>query len=74
MANGMMWMSYTGTVVAIMPPQRFETIMKDRCDCLGINFALIVADQVSETDFSVDTNALNRLLDRVAPLSTVDAE
>jgi hypothetical protein len=72
LSNSVMWMSATGTVVTIQPPQRFVMVIKDRCDCMGVRFAFIVADPVSESDFHVDIAALERLLDRVSKPKSIE--
>jgi len=64
LANGLMWMSTTGTLVVLQPPQRFNATHKDRCDCEGIRFAFVVGDRRGESDFWIDIPALERLLDR----------
>jgi Glycosyltransferase 61 len=64
LTNSAMWMSMTGTMVTIQPPQRFTMIAKDRCDCVGMRYGFIIGDAVDEHDFHVDISALERLLDR----------
>jgi capsular polysaccharide biosynthesis protein len=65
LCNGLMWMSRQGTVVVIQPPQRFTTVLKTVCDCLGMDYAFVVADAQEAGSFRVDLYALQRMLDRV---------
>jgi Glycosyltransferase 61 len=66
LTNATMWMSLSGTLVTLQPPQRFCMVAKDRCDCVGIRHGFIVGDPQGEHDFRIDIPALERLLDRVA--------
>ena len=68
LVHGQMWMSTTGTLLSIQPPTRFTTVLKDRCDCEGIRYAFLVGDPLTADEFSVDVNAVNRLLDRIESL------
>jgi capsular polysaccharide biosynthesis protein len=68
LVNGQMWMSPRGTVVSLQPPTRFTTVLKDRCDCEGMAYAFMVGDPRGDTSFWIDTDAMNRLLDRVESL------
>lgn len=65
LSNAFYWMAREGTVVVIQPPQRFTVVLKDTCDGIGMGYAFIVGDAISDTDFKVDLGALGRLLDRV---------
>lgn len=65
LAHGHMWMSTSGTLVTLQPPNMFTVVHKDRCDLKGIRFAFIVGNWRGETEFSINTNRLQRLLDRV---------
>lgn len=65
LANGVMWMKTTGTLVVIQPPQYFDMYFKGRCDCEGMRYAFIVAEPRSSDAFWLDINPLQRLLDRL---------
>ena len=66
LANGLMWMSRTGTLLVLQPPQRFVTVLKDHCDNLGMRYAFLVCDAVSEEGFRIAPDAVERMLDRVS--------
>lgn len=55
----------TGTMVVLQPPDRFSTVHKQVADRLGMGFAFHVCAP-AEGGFTADTDALLRLLDRIA--------
>lgn len=62
--HGLSFMSRQGTLVVLQPPNRFCTVQKGRCDCEGIRYAFQVGHEVG-ADFTIDIDALHRLLDRL---------
>ena len=66
LCNGLMWMSRTGALVVIQPPERFAMVLKNQCDNLGIDYAFVVADARAAGAFEVDLEALDRMLDTVS--------
>lgn len=65
LAHGVLWMPPRGTLVVLQPPDRFNCVQKDYCDCIGIRFAFIVGDPREGGDFWIDVPRLERLLDRL---------
>lgn len=65
LAHGVLWMPPRGTLVVLQPPDRFNCVHKDYCDCIGIRFAFIVGDPREGGDFWIDVPRLERLLDRL---------
>ncbi len=65
LANGMLWMSDRGAMVVIQPPDRFNMILKNWTDCIGIRFAFVVGHAAEAGGFRADIGALNKMLDAV---------
>ena len=63
--NGAMWARTGGAVLTIQPPHRFELIIKDLCDAIGVTYAFVVGERMGETDFSIDINRLLRMIDHI---------
>ena len=63
--NGAMWARTGGTVLTIQPPHRFELIIKDLCDAIGLQYAFVVGERHGETDFMVDVDQVLRMIDRI---------
>jgi Glycosyltransferase 61 len=61
--NGFPWLAPGGTMLALMPPQRFDLILKGPCDALDITFSILVGDARGERDFHIDPAAFERRLD-----------
>jgi capsular polysaccharide biosynthesis protein len=68
LAHGIVAMRRGGTLVALQPPARFSSIWKGICEGRDLRYAFAVGHPQGQ-DFSIDIDALNRLLDRVLPLS-----
>jgi hypothetical protein len=64
LAPGIFTLAEGGTVVALVPPYRFNNVFKDFTDCLGMRYALTVGREVA-SGFRVEIDDLARLLDRV---------
>ncbi len=56
--------SEDGVFLILQPPDRFSMVYKEFTDRLGISYAFIVGDAV-ENGFLIDTNNLERLLERL---------
>ena len=63
--NGAMWARTGGTVLTIQPPHRFELIIKDLCDAIGLRYAFVVGERRGETDFDVSVDHVLRMVDRI---------
>jgi hypothetical protein len=61
--NGFPWLAPGGTMLALMPPQRFDLILKGPCDALDITFSILVGDARGVCDFHIDPAAFERRLD-----------
>jgi len=57
-------MRENASLVVIQPPQRFAMNYKEYTDCLGMNFAFIVGNDIGGDDFTVDLDDLQKLLER----------
>lgn len=66
LTNGMLWMSERGTMVVIQPPNRFNMVLKDWADCIGIRFAFVVGEAAEAGSFRANIGALNRMLDAIS--------
>ena len=64
LSHGLLGVADGGAMVVLQPPFRFNNAYRERCDLLGITYAFIVGHAV-EGGFTVDLNALARLLDRL---------
>jgi hypothetical protein len=64
LVHGLCVMRPGGTLVSLQPPRRFCTVLKGCCDVRNICYAFQVGVE-SETDFTIDIDAIHRLLDRV---------
>ena len=65
MLNGALWARRGGAVLTVQPPQRFELIIKDLCDAIGLRYAFVVGRQEGESDFSVEIDQVLRMIDRI---------
>jgi hypothetical protein len=65
MLNGALWARRGGAVLTIQPPHRFELIIKDLCDAIGLRYAFVVGEQQGENDFTVDIDQVLRMIDRI---------
>ncbi len=61
--NGFPWLAPGGTMLALMPPQRFDPILKGPCDALDVTFSILVGDARGASDFYIDPVAFERRLD-----------
>ncbi len=61
--NGFPWLAPGGTMLALVPPQRFDLILKGPCDALDVTFSIIVGDARSVSDFYIDPAVFERRLD-----------
>ncbi|HEU4459238.1 MAG TPA: glycosyltransferase family 61 protein [Methylibium sp.] len=68
-AHGLLNMADGGTMIALQPPNRFGNVYKDRCDCLGLRYGFAVGHAAEGGGFTIDIDALQRLLDRAATLA-----
>jgi hypothetical protein len=64
LSHGILGAAPGGAMLVLQPPFRFNNAFKERCDLLGITYAFIVG-HAAEGGFTVDLNALARLIDRV---------
>jgi capsular polysaccharide biosynthesis protein len=64
LSHGLLGVADGGAMVVLQPPFRFNNAYRERCDLLGITYAFIVG-HTAEGGFSVDVDALARLLDRL---------
>jgi len=64
-AHGLLGVADGGTMLALQPPQRFGNVYKDRCDCLGLRYGFVVGHAQADGGFTIDADALERLLDRL---------
>jgi capsular polysaccharide biosynthesis protein len=62
LAHGLMAAADEGSLVAIQPPFRFNNVFKDYTDCIGLKYAFVVGERVSDS-FRVDLDELERTLD-----------
>jgi hypothetical protein len=53
-----------GTMITLIPPDRFNNVFKDYVDCLDMRYAFTVGRQV-ESGFRVEVDDLARLLERL---------
>jgi hypothetical protein len=75
MLNAFPWLAPGGTMFALVPPQRFDMILRGPCDALSVRFSLIVGDARGPDDFHVDARAFARRLDEhLAEPSPVPAQ
>jgi hypothetical protein len=65
MVHGLLAMKDGGTVCALMPPFRFNTILKDWSDAIGLRYAFMVGEAHGD-GFRVDLRRLTALLDRIS--------
>lgn len=64
LAHGILGAAPGGSMLVLQPPFRFNNAFKERCDLLEITYAFIVGNAVPG-GFTVDLNALAKLIDRV---------
>lgn len=64
-AHGLLAVADGGTMIALQPPNRFNNVYKDRCDCLGLRYGFSVGHAGPDGGFTIDIGALHRLLDRI---------
>jgi len=57
-------LSEQGGVIALQPPDRFNNLVKDWAECLGMAYGFVVGDRV-EKGFSIDISAVLRTIDLV---------
>ena len=55
-----------GTLLTLQPPQRFDAVIKDWCDCRQIRFGFVVGQPREEAGFVVSHDQLDHLLQQVA--------
>jgi hypothetical protein len=60
-------MSDDGVLCVLQPPDRFNNVLKDYTDCLGMQYAFLVCDK-TETGFSVDLDRLQQLFEKISVL------
>jgi len=59
-----------GTILVIQPPHRFSNATKDYTDCVGLNYAFLVAHEgANPSEFSVDIAELERTLEKIDRLT-----
>jgi len=64
LSHGLLGVADAGAMVVLQPPFRFNNAYRERCDRLGITYSFIVGHAV-EGGFTIDLNALSRLLDKL---------
>jgi capsular polysaccharide biosynthesis protein len=64
LSHGLLGVADHGALLVLQPPFRFNNAYRERCDMLDITYAFIVGHAV-EDGFTVNLNALSRLLDRL---------
>lgn len=62
LAHAFLPMDHTGTIFTLQPPFKFDNFWRDRSDCVGGRYALMIGNEV-EGGFKVDLNRLDRMLD-----------
>jgi hypothetical protein len=65
LAHGVLTVAPGGALVALQPPWRFNNVVKDYADCLGLRYAFTVGMRVEE-GFRIDPDDLDRTLDLCA--------
>ena len=69
--HGLISIADQGSMLVIQPPRRFNCHHKELCDILGVRYGFVVGESVDKSaDFSVDTDRVHRLLDRLMSLPT----
>ena len=64
--NGLISIAEQGSMLVIQPPRRFNCHHKELCDILGVRYGFVVGESFDKSaDFSVDTDRVHRLLDRL---------
>jgi hypothetical protein len=64
LAHGFLPMRPGGTILTLQPPFKFDLFWKDRCDCLGAQYAFLIGDGVEE-GFSIDASRVDAMVDRI---------
>ena len=70
LTHGIVQLDDGASLLVIQPPQRFNNPIKATCDALCVRYGFVVGridsdSEAREGDFSVDVDAVNRLLDRM---------
>jgi capsular polysaccharide biosynthesis protein len=70
LSHGIVQLDDGASLLVIQPPQRFNNPLKAPCDALGARYGFVVGQldgnsAMKERDFSVDVDAVHRLLDRM---------
>ncbi len=70
LSHGIVQLDDGASLLVIQPPQRFNNPIKATCDALGVRYGFVVGrigsdPEAREGDFSVDVDAVHRLLDRM---------
>ena len=60
--HGLFTLSPSGTMLTLQPPYRFNNVFKDYTDCLGLKYAFVVGQQVTN-GFEISIEDLARTLD-----------
>jgi hypothetical protein len=68
LAHGIVGMRRGGTLLTMQPPARFSSIWKSICEGRDMRYGFVVG-HAQGSDFSVNIDALNRLIDRVPPVT-----
>jgi hypothetical protein len=69
--NGLISIADGRSMLVIQPPRRFNCHHKELCDILGVRYGFVVGESFDKSaDFSVDTDSVHRLLDRLMALPT----
>ncbi|MEX0936347.1 MAG: glycosyltransferase family 61 protein [Pirellulales bacterium] len=64
--HGVFTIAEGGTFLVLQPPRRFNNLIKDYADCLGLRYALMVGDDHGD-GYSFDLVRLARTLDLIEP-------
>jgi len=69
LSHGLAGSARRAAVLTIQPPDRFNHVYKDRCDCPGKPYGFVVASG-NGNEFSVDIDETKRVLDRLLKVRT----
>ncbi|MDH3201719.1 MAG: glycosyltransferase family 61 protein [Myxococcales bacterium] len=64
--HGILACAPDAAVVCIMPPYRFNNVLKDHTDCLGMRYGFVVGEGTADS-FTVPPDMLLRTLDLANP-------
>jgi capsular polysaccharide biosynthesis protein len=65
LTHALLCMPPGSTLVTIQPPERFDAVLKDWCDCKGVRYGFVVGEPATD-GFSVSHEKLDQLLQMVS--------